>query len=251
MNPDATVLVISCDRYSDAWELFFRLFWKHWPECPYKVCLGANYLGYPDPRVRSITVGDDKSWSGNLLRMLEQITTPYVLLCLDDYFVLENINTAAIRRCFESLEELGGNLVLVSKVPKMQRPVSEHPQLSEVPRGTPYRASLNVGCWRASTLRALVCEGESAWDFEIKGSERSNQFFGFYASRHDLYRLNPHAHIRRGIWLRPCLRIAKQMGVQLDLQRRPVMSRIEHGLYMARQVKARIREVLAERIAHQ
>src|ERR1700730_5814918 len=86
MNEAVTVLIASCDQYSDAWELFFKLFWKHWPDCQYLMCLGANSLSVSDARVRSILVGKDKDWSSNLLLMLQEIATPYVFLCLEDYF---------------------------------------------------------------------------------------------------------------------------------------------------------------------
>ena len=29
---DLGVIVMSCDGYSDAWEAFFKLFFKYWPD---------------------------------------------------------------------------------------------------------------------------------------------------------------------------------------------------------------------------
>lgn len=245
MKHAVTVLVVSCDQYADAWELFFRLFWKHWPDCPYPVCLGTNYLTYSDGRVRCIPVGEDRNWSSNLLIMLERIPSPYVLLCLDDYFLLKRIDTTSIQRCFDILEALKGGQVLISKVPKTQQTVGGYPEIGEIRPGTPYRTSLNVGCWRKVILQELAREGESPWEFEINGTQRSNAYpGGFYASRKNLYHLNAHVHIRRGIWLRRCLKIARQMNIKLDLAHRPVMSPLEHSLYLASQMKARVWDLL-------
>ena len=38
---DVSVLVMSCDAYSDIWEAFNTLFKRYW-DCPYKVYFGTE-----------------------------------------------------------------------------------------------------------------------------------------------------------------------------------------------------------------
>jgi len=39
---NCSILIPSCDKYSDLWRPFFTLFWRHWPDCPFPVYLGSN-----------------------------------------------------------------------------------------------------------------------------------------------------------------------------------------------------------------
>ena len=39
---DCTLLVNSCDAYSDLWEPFFKMLGVHWPDCPYPIVLNTE-----------------------------------------------------------------------------------------------------------------------------------------------------------------------------------------------------------------
>ena len=49
---DPAILVVSFDAYQDLWPVFFQAFFKYWPDCPYRVYLGANTATYVHPRVQ-------------------------------------------------------------------------------------------------------------------------------------------------------------------------------------------------------
>ena len=65
---ETALLVVSCDNYRDAWEPFFTLLFKYWPECPYPVFLGSNKQTYKDNRITPIMIGEDIDYSSNLLQ---------------------------------------------------------------------------------------------------------------------------------------------------------------------------------------
>ena len=83
---DTCILILSCDKYNDLWGPFFTLFWQYWPDHSFKVYLGSNLLVYNDPRVKTIDIGEDNNWSHGLLKILELIDTPYIILMLEDFF---------------------------------------------------------------------------------------------------------------------------------------------------------------------
>lgn len=56
-----------------------------------------------------------------------------------------------------------------------------------VSAGTIYRTSTVMSLWRKSVLSDLLVSGESAWDFEINGTIRSDRFDGFYATKTDSF----------------------------------------------------------------
>src|SRR5438270_12060517 len=86
-RPSCSVLVLSCDSYSDLWRPFFTLFWRHWPDCPLDVYLGTNSTRYEDARVCSLNAGRGEPWSKRLRYFLNQMDSRYVLIMLEDFFL--------------------------------------------------------------------------------------------------------------------------------------------------------------------
>ena len=56
-------------------------------------------------------------------------------------------------------------------------------KFSRIEPGTKYRASLAFAIFRKDVLIKLLQKEEDAWDFEKKGSVRSDKFNSFYHSR--------------------------------------------------------------------
>ena len=51
MKSNITVLVNSCDSYSDAWYPFFTLWKKYWPDCKYPIILNTESKSYLDEQL--------------------------------------------------------------------------------------------------------------------------------------------------------------------------------------------------------
>ena len=49
-------------------------------------------------------------------------------------------------------------------------------------KGAIYRTGTVLPIWKKTTLSELLAPGESAWDFEICGSVRSDRYDGFYCT---------------------------------------------------------------------
>ena len=86
------VVVISCDKFSDLWNSYFKLFWQNWDDCPFQVYLLSNKLKFEHSKVFSIQVGEDISWSDNLRSLLGNIKEEIVLLLLEDAFIIDKVN---------------------------------------------------------------------------------------------------------------------------------------------------------------
>src|SRR5665647_3629546 len=106
------ILVVSCDRFSDVWPVFFTLFFRYWPDCPFDIYLGSNYLRYEHPQVTTITVGEDTSWAHGARLMLESLSSEYVLLFLEDFLLTEPVDSDKVISLCELLKTLGGNCLL-------------------------------------------------------------------------------------------------------------------------------------------
>ena len=86
-NSDLTVLVASCDAYNDVARNFIGLFRKYWQDCPFEVVfvteekiVDSEGCGFD----RNILCGPGGSWCSRLVKALDEIKTPYVLMLCDD-----------------------------------------------------------------------------------------------------------------------------------------------------------------------
>ena len=172
--PELPVLVVSCDRYRDLWRPFFELFWRRWPDCRGPVFLGSNFERYDDPRVETLRVGADVNWAAGVTSMLDRIGGEYVIVMLEDFLLMKNVDNARIERLagVATAERLGC-LRLYSIFPP-ETGMTRYPELGSFAPGEKWRITAQAAIWRVDTLRRLLVPGFSAWDFELVGSQMSD-----------------------------------------------------------------------------
>lgn len=226
------LLVVSCDGYADAWPFFFDLLDVYWRDCPFPKVLGSNHLSLERESVTTITIGTDRSWSSNVVKMLDRVEemytgADYVLLFLEDFFLKETVNTARILelvRIARSHEV--GCLRLASGEPIALPPSTRLPGLPELGvlgSGEPYRITLQASIWRISTLRKLLSPGLSPWEFEQIGTQLSETFDAkLWAVTSPT--INYDHAIEKGKWKPAGLQILKQAGLSPGDLRRQTFS---------------------------
>jgi hypothetical protein len=205
------ILINSCDKYSDVWEIFFPLFFKYWPDCPWEIYLGSNTKLYNHPKVKPLIVGEDISWADSTRKMLEQLPYDNVLFFLDDFFIFWHVNNVKVMRLYEWFCNLDANYLRFRNDPPINIPVAGYPELVEIMPGEFYRTSLDIAFWKRSTFLSILKEGESPWSMEINGSERSIRFPGFYASRE--WVIERRNGLEAGKWKRYNLELIKKEGL--------------------------------------
>ena len=184
-DQQTAVLVVSCDNYSDVWSPFFELYSRFWPDCPFSTYLISNNKEYSVPGVKTLQVGEDVSWSDNLKYALTLIQEQYVLIWIDDLFLLQHVNTSLVREVINDFIARDGNYLRLNPTIHADLPCNNY--FGRVSAGTIYRTSTVMSLWRKSVLSDLLVSGESAWDFEINGTIRSDRFDGFYATKTDSF----------------------------------------------------------------
>lgn len=221
--PDAAILVVSCDAYSDLWDPYFRLFRRYWPDCPFPVFLGSNFESYQSDTVTTICVGEDVSWADNLRKMLDHIGASRIILFLEDFFLVSQIDTLKVKSLVQLASEEGLGCLRLFPHPPPSRRVRHRRELGHIRPGDDYRVSTQVAIWDVETLRRLAWPGFSAWDFEIIGSIASNEmhakFWGVYEPVID-YRNG----VWRGRWLPEGLEACRAAGIEIDVEARGMFS---------------------------
>jgi hypothetical protein len=177
-----TILVCSCDKYSELWSPFFTFLFNQWPSLKTNnvkvpILLIANGKSYSDPRVTTICAGEDKTWTGTLLKVLSQVKTDYVLILLEDYFINAPVNEARLLEIFEGMQREKAAYVQISCNDKRFNNESHAPTSIPgtyfKPKFGIYRPSLQAALWDKKQLEWLTNPAENVWEFEVKGNSRS------------------------------------------------------------------------------
>ena len=243
-DDNLVVLVSSCDKYSDIWPIFFKCFFKYWPDCPHQVFLGSNEKVYDDPRVKTLCAGPDKSWADTTRTMLELVPAANILWFLDDFFLSGKVSTSEISEYYTRFLKLDANYLRLQKDGGNNRLKSNVDDLlDEILPGDEYRTSLGIAFWRRTAMLDLLKAGETPWDMEFAGSRRSDHLHGFYTTRKDVFmRINA---LERGQWLRENLPFYSREGIAIP-DGHSVVSLTRHTAkrmkqYIKRQVKRILR----------
>lgn len=241
LNKDVSLLVVSCDAYKDLWKPYFSSLYKYWPDCPYPVYLGANNSKYPDSRVKPILVGPDKDYSSNLIAMLKRIESPWIILWIEDLFISKPIDSEYISKLINTAQEKNvGYLKLATSTPWVFAKNKEE-LMGPIPKGVKYRSGIGLALWNKETLLNLLIPGESAWQIERNGSDRSNFFVEpFYALTPNV-RSNPPItvinSVIKGRWSLNVLKYLKREGFEDHISNRktqPLWSYLYGRAYLFR-----------------
>lgn len=190
------ILVLTFDGFSDVWPIFFDRFYSNWPDCPFQINLLSNYLIYPDKRVRSLCIGEDKDWSTSVIKGLELIEADYILTIFDDLILKEKVDQAKIMKLVQLTLFEGYDYFRFRPYPSPDKINDEG--YGKISQKAEYRVSLCTALIKKSVLGDLLKGGESAWDFELYGTLRSTKYNSFYATTKSL--LPYYNAIEKGKW---------------------------------------------------
>lgn len=220
-NAECAIIVSSCDAFEDAWRPFFTLLFRYWPDCPFPVYLVTNEKKYNDSRVNTIAVGDDKRWASNMKKALGSVPAGHILYLQEDYFLEKKVDTAAILRLFNEMKDW--HAAYLRLVPSPKPDIVHAGGIGELSRTAPYRTSLQGAFWDKEILNGLLKEGESGWDMEVKGTERSRAITQPFLSVTDwalpYFRMTA---IKKGRWYYDAVQLLKKEGIDVDPTKRPV-----------------------------
>ena len=231
---DCTVLVSSCDRYSDLWDPYFSLLRLHWPDCPFPVSLITENKRSAIPDVHPLCLGNGLDWSTLLLKALDVVDTPYVLLTLEDFFLRSTVDTPRVMDLYHEMQRK--SLRMLRLIPR-PGPTSSmgNTEYGKIEANEPYKVSTQAAFWHTETLRELLLPGETAWQFETNGSLRSAKLDGFAALWREALPYSHHV-IERGKWFPWDYWKFSRMNIGVDPAARPVMTAGETSKWIFRKI---------------
>lgn len=226
---ELSIIVASCDIYSDLWRPFSILFNKYWGDCPYELLL-VTESEVPDKEQyvfdTVVACGKGMGWADRLAACLDRVKTPYVILLCDDYLLCDRVDTEKIEQLLELAKKYhAGNLRMIQS-PEHSRVFSESEGLGEYEKGTAYCIATQAGIWDVSFLKPLARGYNSIWEFERLGSFKcvdSEQ--PILGTKWLTFPFEDAVH--KGKWEEAGIRLCSRNGVAIDFSRRGKMSHLE------------------------
>ena len=230
MNPvkvKCSILVLSCDAYSDLWTPFFTLLASEWPDCPFPIFLGSGQGIECPQNVISLKSSAGRDWSQCLLDYLKMISSEYVLLMLDDFFLRAKVDTNKIQYCLAFAISTGAQQVRLVPRPPPQIRIEGERLIGSCSPGTRYRVCTQAAIWKKSALANLVRAGETAWQFERNATTRAElQAVGHFSVIKSVLPYEgfwAHHVIEKGRWLPHEKWIFSCKKIGCNFQRRPTL----------------------------
>lgn len=230
---ELSILILSCDKYSDLWGGFFYQMNKTFPT-QLKKYLVSNHLDYVEQDIANLTViknGDDTNWSGNLLKVLTKIPEKKVFIILEDIYIESQVDPRIFEQIQNFLFETDAQHIKYMGSPKATLPVNTEFSAYEI--GMPYLVSA-CGIWDREYLSSLLIDGENAWDFEVNASYRAKYSAKtFFAPTKPLFTYKN--MVEKGFWIKSSLdwALTENIPVQKELRaiRNPAIFEFKKAIF--------------------
>lgn len=234
---DVSILVVGFDGYVDVWNHFFELMNKYWPNRP-KTYLATSEAKPEYEGVEVVTAGPNTEWSLRARAGLEKITTPYVILMLEDFFITDYVDDTLVKECLELVEQ--DNILfyqilvqLIKQTWEKGKPYKGNKRIHIIPSDKKYGINLQAAIWNTDFLREKIgTENYNAWLFEMNqlDTERYNQEKIDYLID-DRNILNITHTVVQSKYLRGAVRRIEKQGHHIDLSERPMLSKKDDFKY--------------------
>ena len=171
MNDKLSILIFSCDLYSDLWDNFFDCFDKFWPNNNYQIYLVNNFKSYDKPGVKVLNAGSG-DWSTRARYAFNNIPSKYVLTFLEDYYLCDYVDNDEIDLVLNYIISKNISYYQVDKIDKEDHAnwnnYDEKSYLFDIPKTRNYWVDTSVSIWDKNFfLELLGTEDYSAWKFEL------------------------------------------------------------------------------------
>jgi hypothetical protein len=164
MNKTA-ILLMTCEKYSKAWNPFFTLFNKYWPDCPYKLYMGTDTGNFPGVNV--LSPGKDLGWTNNCIYALNNIDADRIIFFQEDFLIYKKVNTELVKQYVEYAHNNDIGCLRLCPCPGPKFPWEHMPKTFGIlNKNDNYYVSLQTAIWDKEILLYLLVPGQNIWHFE-------------------------------------------------------------------------------------
>ncbi len=165
-----TMLILSCEKFSDLWDGHVKLLNQNWPDREMETYIVTDAPTQKKlPGVQIIDAGIDTEWSDRLLFALMQVKTDFVFITLDDYYLINRVNSSQIEELLSLMVSKQYDYIRLFRRPDnaQGKEIPGFPKVYEVDTSLDYSVNLYSGIWRKTFLVSTIREPKNAWEFEV------------------------------------------------------------------------------------
>jgi len=169
MNDRLSVLISSCDKFSDLWTENIKAYRRFWRDNPCDTFLVTDKkTAWMATGINLVIVERQVDFPMRIKCALDVIKTPYVLVTLDDYYLIDSVSNATIdyfvqRMQKEKIQYLSLFNRRVARKSKY-RPIEE---FKVVDLQKKYAITLYPAIWEVGFLKKTIKDDMSPWLYEV------------------------------------------------------------------------------------
>ena len=174
-----TMLILSCEKFSDLWEGHIKLLEQNWPDRDMNTFIVTDKpTDRVFPGIEIISAGTDVEWSDRLAIALQYVTTDYVFITLDDYFLIEKVVDSNIQALVALMAKEKIDYVRLFPRPKRatREELAGYKKIRKVDTACDYSVNLYAGLWKKAFISSCVRISMNAWKFEVSLHKRAEEY---------------------------------------------------------------------------
>ncbi len=221
---DCTIIVNTCDAYCDIWGAFYTLFKRYWPDCRYPVVLNSESKNddscMPGWQIMNAP-SQDISWTARLRNVVERVSSEYILIMLDDFFLTDYVDDKKFDYCLSWLNANDDASCITFYYTANDGTPSNLDGYELRPQVGKYKVNAVISLWRKSVLLKYLTYDENPWQFELRGTERSfHENDKFYIAAQETPLIFPYNFCRYGLfsgkWLKDTVSLFTKEHISMD-----------------------------------
>jgi hypothetical protein len=171
-NTNITIVINTCDAYSDVLKLFFAAINEYWPNNKYRIIINSEKKIYDEYNASTHTLSlNNPSWGLRLIKTLESVKTEFVLMVFDD-FILENFvyqdEIDSALKLISINDDISVVYLMNTKLPHKNDAFQN--KFIELIDECEFRLNSYPGLWRRQDLISYTGINDNPWAWELFGS---------------------------------------------------------------------------------
>lgn len=175
-SKDISLLILSCDAFSDIWDANFTLLEQNFGNRNMETYLVSDKENHKIMRenIHFIFVGEQKEFSCRIKEALKHVKTKYVLVVLDDYLLTKPINCNSLNKIIEIVKLENYDYFRLFNTPAGKKKTKYYKIKTLHPLDV-YDVNLYPGIWKVSVLKDMVKEKRNPWQLEVSLSKQMEE----------------------------------------------------------------------------
>lgn len=232
MNQNISILINSCDTYTDVLELNLCAFNEYWPNCDWPIYINTETIHHYSKthNVKSINCNSN-NWGRRLMKCLSEIKTEFVLVIYDDFILEKKVNQEHLDIIIKKMSSHEFIACYYLKHTDFELSYNPTYDLYFVNNTNYYLVNSGPGIWRKDVLLSLLDEKDDPWAWEFfamyKEEAKNLVFCSVPPVDNNIYEFNHQkgGAIYRGKWVEEVVASKiKKYGLKINLDKRGKIS---------------------------